>query len=104
MPGGRKGRSGSSVVDAGRVEPPWIGPVTGRTYNPGRREAGWTDRRYHLGKTKRSMTQSFMFCTRLQRSLMSETSVIKPKPSSQIPRLPLGRPNLMRWDLGREYW
>ena len=35
-----------------RVEPPWVGPATGRTYNPGRREAGWTGRRYHLGKNK----------------------------------------------------
>ena len=35
-----------------RVEPPWTGPVTGRTYTPGRREAGWTGRRYHLGKNK----------------------------------------------------
>ena len=29
-----------------------MGPVTGRRYTPGRREAGWTDRRYHLGKNK----------------------------------------------------
>ena len=35
-----------------RIEPPWIDPVTGRTYTPGRREAGWTGRRYHLGKNK----------------------------------------------------
>ena len=29
-----------------------MGPVTSRRYTPGRREAGWTGRRYHLGKNK----------------------------------------------------
>lgn len=35
-----------------RVEPPWIGLVTGRKYAPSRREVGLTGRRYHLGKNK----------------------------------------------------
>ena len=34
------------------VEPPWIGLNTGRRYTPGRRDAGWTGRRSHLGKNK----------------------------------------------------
>ena len=34
------------------MEPPWIGPGTGRRYTPGRREAGWAGRRYHLSRNK----------------------------------------------------
>ena len=47
--------------------PPWVGPVTGRAYTPGWREAGWTGRRYHLGRT---LMRSCMPCIRLQRSSM----------------------------------
>ena len=48
------GRVGAAAVwwrEEG-VEPPWIGPNSGRRYNPGRRDAGWTGRRFHLGKNK----------------------------------------------------
>ena len=48
----RKGGAAAVWWAAERVEPPWIGPVTDRTYAPGRREAGWMCRRYHLGKNK----------------------------------------------------
>ena len=34
------------------LEPPWKGPSTGRRYTPGRRDAGWTGRRFRLGKNK----------------------------------------------------
>ena len=34
------------------MEPPWIGPNTGRRYTPGRRDEGWTRRRFHLGRNK----------------------------------------------------
>ena len=37
---------------AERVEPPWIGPVTGRTCIPGRRETSWTGKPHRLGKNK----------------------------------------------------
>ena len=50
--GERKGGAAAAWWAAERVEPPWIGPVTDRTYATGRREAGWMCRRYHIGKNK----------------------------------------------------
>ena len=56
MDGGRleDGSLGATVVwwREERVEPPWTGSATGRRYTPGRREAGWTGRRYRLDRNK----------------------------------------------------
>ena len=44
------GKAGAAALwwAAERVEP----PLTGGTYTPGRKEAIWTGRRYHLGNNK----------------------------------------------------
>ena len=65
-----------------RVEPPWIGPVTGRTYTPGRREAGWTGRRFHLGKNKEVYDAVLYALYQAAKIFDERTSVIKPIPSS----------------------
>lgn len=48
------GRVGAATVwwREEEEDPPWIGRSTGRKYTPGRRRAGWTGKRYHLGKNK----------------------------------------------------
>ena len=48
------GKVGAAAVwwAAERVEPPRIGPVTGRTYTPGRRETIWMGMWCHLGMNK----------------------------------------------------
>ena len=47
-------RMGAAAIwwQEGGVEPPLVGPNTGRRYTPGCRDVGWTGKRYRLGRNK----------------------------------------------------